>query len=122
MAIFGVVGLSLGGVRWVVFDVGETLVDETRLWTAVADHYGVPVATLCGVLGGLIEAGEYHGRLWEVLGVDQYLPAFVIEESDLYRDVIDCIGSARRHGLSVGIAGNQPEGLPRHLREKEVKA
>lgn len=38
--------MALGSVRWVVFDVGETLVDETRLWTAVAGHCGVPVTTL----------------------------------------------------------------------------
>lgn len=115
-------GAVLNGVRCVVFDVGETLVDETRLWTAVADHCGVPAATLCGVLGGLIESGEHHGRLWEVLGVDRYLPPFVIEESDLYPDAADCIHSARRHHLRVGIAGNQPEGFDEQLSAAGIRA
>ena len=29
-------------IEAVVFDVGETLVDETRAWSAWADHLGVP--------------------------------------------------------------------------------
>lgn len=115
-------GSILNGVRCVVFDVGETLVDETRLWTAVAEHCDVPVAALCGVLGGLIEAGEHHGRLWEVLGVDRYLPPFVIEEPDLYPDAVEGIGSARRHHLRVGIAGNQPEGLDEQLSAAGLRA
>jgi FMN phosphatase YigB (HAD superfamily) len=115
-------GSVLGAVRCVVFDVGETLVDETRLWTKVAEHCGVPIAALCGVLGGLIEAGEHHGRLFDVLGVDRYLPSFVIGKSDLYPDVGDCIGSARRHHLRVGIAGNQPGGLEAQLSAAGVRA
>jgi HAD superfamily hydrolase (TIGR01509 family) len=116
------VGSVLNDVRCVVFDVGETLVDETRLWTSVADHCGVPVATLCGVLGGLIESGEHHGQLWEVLGVDRYMPPFVIESSDLYPDAADCIESARRHHPRVGIAGNQPEGFDEQLSAAGVRA
>lgn len=115
-------GSVLDDVQCVVFDVGETLVDETRLWTMVADHCGVPVATLCGVLGGLIESGEHHGRLWEVLGVDGCLPPFVIEESDLYSDAADCIDSARRHHLRVGIAGNQPDGFDELLTAAGMRA
>ena len=110
------------GVRCIVFDVGETLVDETRLWTSVADHCGVPVAALCGVLGGLVESGEHHGRLWEVLGIDRVLPPFIIEASDLYPDVVACIDSARRHHLRVGIAGNQPEDLEQQLSAVGVGA
>ena len=40
-------------IRAVWFDVGETLVDETPAWEAVADALGVPRFTLMGVLGGL---------------------------------------------------------------------
>jgi hypothetical protein len=64
----------LRGIRWVVFDVGETLVDESRLWEAIAEQCGVSVATVCGVLGGLIERGEDYDRLWDVLGVDRVDP------------------------------------------------
>jgi hypothetical protein len=29
-------------LEWVVFDVGETLFDETRQWEALADRLGIP--------------------------------------------------------------------------------
>ena len=54
-----------------VFDVGETLVDETRLWERAADAAGVPRFTLMGVLGGLAARGEHHDRAWELLGVER---------------------------------------------------
>ena len=43
-------------MRAVVFDVGETLVDETELWERHADAAGVPRFTLMGVLVGLAAA------------------------------------------------------------------
>ena len=36
--------------RWVCLDVGETLIDETRLWSLWADELGVPRATLFAAL------------------------------------------------------------------------
>jgi hypothetical protein len=68
----------LQGVRCVVFDVGETLVNETRIWASIANECGVPMATVCGVLGGRIERGEHHGRLWDVLGVDRVVPHLLV--------------------------------------------
>ena len=47
-------------IEAVVFDVGETLVDETRAWEGWADHLGVPRLTFLGVLGAAIERGEDH--------------------------------------------------------------
>jgi len=38
-------------VTAVVFDVGETLVDETRNWERVADACGVPRFTLMALVG-----------------------------------------------------------------------
>ena len=43
-------------VKAVVFDVGETLIDESGTWERAADAAGVPHFTLMGVLGGLPEA------------------------------------------------------------------
>lgn len=101
-----VAGHVLRGVRWVVFDVGETLVDESRLWEAIAEQCGVSVATVCGVLGGLIERGESHHRLWDVLGVERVDPRFRIEHRDLYPDALVCIEVVRSLGIAVGIAKN----------------
>ena len=57
-------------VKAVVFDVGETLVDETGMWERAADAAGVPRFTLMGVLGGLAARGEHHNDVWEILGVE----------------------------------------------------
>jgi FMN phosphatase YigB (HAD superfamily) len=118
----GVVEQVLRGVRCVVFDVGESLVDETRVWQAIADECGVPVATVCGVLGGLIERREHHGRLWDVLGVERVVPHVVVERRDLYPDALPCIDSARRRGMKVGVAGNQPVGFDEALSAAGVRA
>jgi hypothetical protein len=58
----------------VIFDISETLVDETRMWERAADAAGVPRFTLMGVLGGLAARGEPHTRAWSLLGVAQQLP------------------------------------------------
>src|SRR6185369_17401032 len=78
------------GIRCVVFDVGETLVDESRLWADVAKQVGVPPFTLCGVLGALIERGEDHSRVWEVLGVARPESWVSIERRDIYPDAFEC--------------------------------
>ncbi len=55
----------------IVFDVGETLIDETALWLHAAELTGVPPFTLMGVLGGLAARGEPHTRVWDILGVER---------------------------------------------------
>ena len=102
--------------------MGETLVDESRLWELIAELCGVSVATVCGVLGGLIERGESHHRLWDVLGVERVDPGFCIEPRDLYPDAVACIAVARRLDIAVGIAGNQPAGLQDSLLAAGVSA
>ena len=42
-------------VEAVVFDIGETLIDETMMWTRAAANAGVTPFTLMGVLGATIE-------------------------------------------------------------------
>jgi beta-lactamase superfamily II metal-dependent hydrolase len=49
-------------IRAVVFDVGETIVDETRAWSQLADPAGVTRLTLVAALGALIERGDDHRR------------------------------------------------------------
>ena len=51
-------------VRAVFFDVGETLVDESRMWGEWADWLGVPRFTFFAVLGAVIARGEFAGRLF----------------------------------------------------------
>ena len=97
-----------------MFDVGETLVDETRLWERAADAAGVPRFTLMGVVGGLAARGERHEAVWQVLGVER--PASEVGELDLYADALPCIERLRARGLLVGAVGNTPASAERLLR------
>jgi HAD superfamily hydrolase (TIGR01509 family) len=98
-----------------VFDVGETLVDETGMWERAADAAGVPRFTLMGVLGGLAARGEHHNRAWELLGVEQ--PASTWEPSDFYPDALPCLAALRSQGFLVGAVGNTPAETEELLRE-----
>ena len=93
-------------LKAVVFDVGETLVDETGLWERAADTAGVPRFTLMGVLGGLAARGEHHRRVWDLLGVEQ--PASGWREAELYPDALPCLDELRDTGLKLGAVGNTP--------------
>ncbi len=118
-------------INVVFFDIGETLVDETRQWGGWADWLGIPRLTFFGVLGGLIERGEHHRRVFELLrpGIDLareraarteagYSEHF--ERSDFYLDAIPCLAALRRSGYRIGLAGNQPEGVEDVLRAMDL--
>ncbi|WP_238420688.1 HAD family hydrolase [Gordonia sp. 'Campus'] len=106
----------LAGVRAVVFDVGETLVDESRMWSLLARDAGVTPFALMGIIGTLIERGESHRKAWEILGVDRPTTPVAVTADDLYPDALDCLAAAKAAGLSVGIAGNQPESVVAQLQ------
>jgi len=91
-------------LTYVVFDVGETLVDETATWERAADAAGVPRFTLMGVLGGLAARGEHHLRVWEILGVARPEGA-PFERAALYPDAEPCL-RALRPRYRLGLAGN----------------
>jgi HAD superfamily hydrolase (TIGR01549 family) len=90
-------------VEVVVFDVGETLVDETHAWQLAAETVDVPAFTLMGVLGGLAARGEHHTRVWEVLGVPP--PRAQFAAGDFYADALPCL-ERLRSSHRVGAVGN----------------
>lgn len=103
----------------VVFDVGETLIDETRHWSEWADWLSVPRLTLFAVLGAAIERGEHHRTVF-----DRFRAGFDLEAEtqarqaagwnyrfgldDFYPDALPCLRRLRADGYRIGIAGNQP--------------
>jgi FMN phosphatase YigB (HAD superfamily) len=116
-------------VKAVVFDVGETLVDETRYWGEWADRAGVPRLTFFAVLGGVIERGEDHRRVFELVRPDFDVDRALREgggngfrPSDLYDDALPCIEQLRARGYRVGLAGNQTEETARTLESLGVPA
>jgi len=106
-------------IRAVVFDVGETLVDETRVWSDWADWLGVPRLTFLAVVGAMIERTTDHRdpiRLFRPgidVGAEQQrrraagLPVDVVA-ADLYPDALPALRAALDAGYRVGIAANQP--------------
>jgi HAD superfamily hydrolase (TIGR01662 family) len=108
----------------VVFDVGETLVDEERWWRRLADRADLQPHVIWAALGVTIERGEEHTALWGHLGVDRppswYETPYSVE--DLYPDALDCLERVGRLGLRVGIVGNQTEALEAWARESALPA
>ena len=115
------------GVRAVCFDVGETLVDETRQWGAWADWLGVPRLTFFGALGGIIERGEHHSAVFELLrpGLDVEGERAAMaaagrsdafDAADLYPDVAPCLRALKEEGYIVGLVGNHTRRAEEALR------
>lgn len=110
--------MAVMAIEAVVFDVGETLVDETRIWGGWADAIGVPRLTFFAALGAVVERGVPRDRgLFDLVrpgltfeqaarlrGTSE--PGF--EPEDLYPDARPALQALRRAGLQVGIAANQP--------------
>ena len=119
-------------MKAVFFDIGETLIDETRPWSVVANWLDVPPMTLFGVLGRLISEGRDHREVFDIVRPDvgwtgvrdhfqddagiRYLP------EDLYPDVRPVLEKLRLHGYFVGIAGNQPAEREKDLRDMKLPA
>jgi FMN phosphatase YigB (HAD superfamily) len=106
-------------IRAVVFDVGECLVDESRIFGEWADWLGVPRHTFSAVFGAVISSGQDHRTVFEILrpgfdlAVEREKRAAAgrpegFGEDDLYPDVRPALTALRAAGLWVGIAGNQP--------------
>lgn len=112
----------------VVFDVGETLLDDSREFGAWADWIGVPRHTFSAVLGAVtsegrnnVEAFEYfrpgfdlerERRLREEAGLGEH-----IGHEDLYSDVLPTLVALHELDLWVGIAGNQTRRAAQLLRD-----
>ena len=112
-------------LKAVFFDVGETLIDEERLWRALCADTGLQPHVVWAALGTTIAHGEEHTDLWRHLGIDR--PATWWENAsyelgDLYPDAIPCLEELSSRGLLVGIAGNQNEVLERWARESDLPA
>jgi FMN phosphatase YigB (HAD superfamily) len=109
----------------VVFDVGETLVDEERWWRHLADREGLQAHVVWAALGVTIERGEEHTALWGHLGIEQpprWWSAIPYTLDDLYPDAWGCLERVRELGFRVGVVGNQTEALEAWARESALPA
>jgi HAD superfamily hydrolase (TIGR01662 family) len=106
----------------VAFDIGETLIDETRIWTRWADRLGVPLFTFLGVLGGMVALDRSHREVFEFFRPGFDLQAELeqwreddpdglrenFDADDLYPDVRPAFSRLVEMGRRLVIAGNQP--------------
>ena len=120
-------------IRSVVFDVGETLLDDTSEWGRWADWIGVPRHTFSAVMGAIVMKGRDNGQTFEYFRPGFDLPAERqkredagcgehISETDLYPDVRPALLALREAGYWVGISGNQSARTGELLRELGLPA
>ena len=106
-------------IKWVIFDVGETLIKERRAWDEWADWINVPRIEFWAELEKVIAERQHHQVVFE-----RFRPGFDVEAaraersaagqidqlqtSDLYVDARSTIKSLAARQIGVGVAGNQP--------------
>lgn len=111
--------------RWVCLDVGETLIDETRIWGTWADELGVPRLTFFSALGAVIERGLEHSAVFDLFGADDWpMRAAAVESvhggfqaDDLYPDALPTLAALRERGYGVAVIANQPA-----IRDPQLRA
>ena len=117
----------------VVFDVGETLLDETRQHGAWADWLGVPRHTFSALFGAMVATGREFRDVFPHFKPDFDLAAErqrraengdldTFTEADLYPDARACLAALHDQGVWVGIAGNQPSSAGDLLRDMDLPA
>lgn len=120
-------------IRAVVFDVGETLVDETREYGKWADWLGVPRHTFSATFGAVIALGKDYRETFQCfrpgfdLATERQRRADVGEpetftEENLYPDSRPCLSRLQEQGIWVGVAGNQTKRAGGILRSMNLPA
>ncbi|SNS72503.1 haloacid dehalogenase superfamily, subfamily IA, variant 1 with third motif having Dx(3-4)D or Dx(3-4)E [Actinomadura mexicana] len=120
-------------IRCVVFDVGETLVDDSREWQGWADWLGVSAHTMSALVGAVTAQGRDNADALRLVrpGLDvgeerqaRVAAGHAVElvEADLYPDVRPALQEHRQRGLWVGVAGNQVARVGARLRELGLPA
>ena len=106
-------------VRAVVFDVGETLLDESTEYGTWADWLGVPRHTFSAMFGAVIARGDDYRQTFH-----HFQPGFDLagerlrreeadfgehfDESDLYPDARPSLEKLKQLGFLIGAAGTRP--------------
>lgn len=120
-------------IRAVVFDVGETLIDDTRYWDSWADWIGVPRHTLSALVGAVTALGMDNAEAVRLLRPDIDIAdarqareaagrGELLDETDLYPDVRPGLRALHDAGLRVAIAGNQTARAGELLRALNLPA
>lgn len=119
-----------GAITAVALDIGEVLVDETRVWATWAEVIEVPPLLLMASIGAAIATGQPHtaalerlaGPGWPELVAEHEERLGPLREDDLHPDARDGIADLRDLGLRVVLAGNQPARRTAELAALELGA
>jgi HAD superfamily hydrolase (TIGR01549 family) len=113
----------------VVLDIGEVVIDETRVWSVWAELLGVSPGTLMAVLGAAVsQGGDHHDAFphvapnveWSELEDEHEARYGGFRAEDVYSDVVPSFAALRAQGLRVVLAGNQPGRRAAQLRALEL--
>ncbi|MDQ3448393.1 MAG: HAD-IIIA family hydrolase [Chloroflexota bacterium] len=116
--------------RWVCLDVGETLIDETRLWSIWADILDIPRLTFMSAFGAVIARGGEHRGVFELVDRPDWEDHMArvqalyggFQAEDLYPDALRALAALRDAGHRVSIVANQPIVRTAELRALGVPA
>jgi HAD superfamily hydrolase (TIGR01549 family) len=111
-------------LRWICLDVGETLIDETRFWTAWADLLELPRLTFLAMCGAVIARGGQHWQVfdafdrpdWRALAPQHQQMCGPFRPADLYPDALPTLAALRELGYRVAVVANQPAQRTAELR------
>jgi HAD superfamily hydrolase (TIGR01549 family) len=117
----------------VVFDVGETLMDERGMWDRWADWLRVGREEMREAVRETVRRRDHHRLAFERLrpGLDVDLAQAQrvalgddagFRTDDLFADVRPCLSQLREAGFRIGIAGNTSEQTERVLAQAGVAA
>lgn len=105
-------------VRWIFFDLGSTLVDESRCYQRryeqIAERAGVP----CAAVESMAEALFAQNKKGDALTAAHFgvpLPVWPTEEEKLYPRATQVLKELRRCGYHLGVIANQLPGTGARL-------
>jgi HAD superfamily hydrolase (TIGR01549 family) len=102
--------------KWVCLDVGETLIDETRIWSLWADELGISRLTFLAAFGAAVARGGEHQDVFSIVGRPDWREVMprVLEKyggfrhDDLYPDALPAVRALRDAGYRIALVANQP--------------
>lgn len=113
----------MGDVKWLFFDMGSTLIDETKVY----DDIFQKIAVAAGVSVEFVKTraiGFYrqnkrgHKEVMRLLGVDY--PEWSPEYEELYPDTMKCL-QILREKYHLGIIANQIPGAEKRLERMGIR-
>ena len=110
--------------------MGETLIDETRVWSLWADMLGVPRLTFMAGFGSIIARGAEFRTVFDMFGASDWQDRWADHEAlyggfqaeDLYPDALPAMAALRAQGYRLAVIANQPASRTPQLRAIGVDA